>query len=111
MGMVELLANLGAGSAIVYYKSKAEVEYQASRLGCGVFHSTSRDAERVLRDWLDGQTKVIVATGALRLGIDMASMRLVIHRGIPFVLVDFVQESERRHKGRRCLKKYLFTKT
>lgn len=82
-------------STVVYCHSKQDTRFQAGRLGCDYFYSDSPNGEEVLDRWLQGDVKTIVATGALGLGVDLATIDLVIHYGIPYGLIDFAQESGR----------------
>ncbi len=49
---------------------------------------------RRMAEWIQ-ETRVIVATNALGLGIDIPDVRLVVHAGLPRRLRDYAQESGR----------------
>lgn len=70
----------------MYYTSVKQTELLAELLGCLVYHRNIGDA-LYKRDILDrlvlGQEQVFTATNTLGLGIDRASIRVVIHIGVP----------------------------
>ncbi|KAM0079585.1 hypothetical protein ACKRZS_008275, partial [Fusarium odoratissimum] len=78
----------------------------AEALGCEAYYSdvgTEDDKARRLRDWMHGtyredayQTgRVIVATNALGLGIDIPDIRLIVHLEMPRRIGDYGQQSGR----------------
>jgi superfamily II DNA helicase RecQ len=91
---------------IIVYTQRVEATAQlAERLGCDAYHREvdTRDgkAER-LRIWRQGirrdqpgEGRVIVATNALGLGIDVADIRVVIHVGMPRSMEEYAQQSGR----------------
>lgn len=98
----------GEGRVIVYAQSIERVERLSEALGCERYHSKV-DARMEgktarLRRWIK-EGRLIVATNALGLGVDVGgvragvnevgSVRLVVHAGMPRKLRDFVQESGR----------------
>lgn len=60
-----------------------------------MYHSKDTDKDKYLRDWEDGTSQVLVATGALGTGVDVKDVRLVIHAGEPWGITEFEQESGR----------------
>jgi superfamily II DNA helicase RecQ len=95
----EKLAQYAApGKIIVYSRKITQAEKLAEELGCPVYHRNVDDhvgkAQR-MRGWLDGEHRVIVATNALGLGVDIPDIRVVIHAGTPRKLRDYAQESGR----------------
>jgi hypothetical protein len=89
----------GAQRALVFTRSKAEADRLAALLGCGSYHSDSgaeADKADVLEAWTEGGgSPFLVGTSGLGAGLDYAHVRLVLHVGEPYGLVDFVQESGR----------------
>lgn len=90
---------------IVYCQRVEATEYLAGELGCDAYHREidTRDgkAER-LRFWMSGtrreqygEGRVIVATNALGLGIDVPDIRAVVHVEMPYRLADYAQQSGR----------------
>jgi Superfamily II DNA helicase len=84
---------------IVYCRTILEVTEVSEALNCSSYTSQSGTAEEkaeILTSWLQNSDQpVIVATGALGLGFDYPSIRIVIHMGPPTRLTDFSQESGR----------------
>lgn len=94
------------GKIIIYSSSVKGAESLGEALGCEVYHREvdNRDGKaRRLKDWMDGRSccdgvgegRVIVATNALGLGIDVPDIRVVIHVGKVRRLKDYGQESGR----------------
>lgn len=83
---------------IIYVSSITQGEELAERLNCPMYHANVDDevgkAQR-MKQWLTGQDRVIVATNALGLGVDVPDVRVVIHAGAPRKLRDYAQESGR----------------
>lgn len=50
------------------------------------------ERSKVLNDWLDERTRVVVATNAFGMGIDKDNVRSVIHCHLPLSLESYVQE-------------------
>jgi len=89
----------GSGSLVVYtsliqslYKVKRELE----RLGLEpmVYHGqmNSRQRQRMLRDFMNDDNSIILATPAFGLGIDKPNIRAVIHCEIPGSIESYFQE-------------------
>jgi superfamily II DNA helicase RecQ len=95
----EKLAQYPAPGKIIVYSSKiTQAEKLAELLECPVYHRSVDDhigkAQR-MREWLKGDNRVIIATNALGLGVDIPDIRVVIHAGRPRKLRDYAQESGR----------------
>ena len=59
-----------------------------------------------MRRFKSGKIRVMVATSAFGLGIDVPNVRLVIHAGLPFSMDEYVQEcgrAGRDGKKARCV--------
>ena len=92
----ETRQNLGERErAVLFCRNRIACERMARRLGCQPYHSTWTGKEESLISWMAGDEKVIVATGALGSGIDVAGIRHVVHLGRPQEIIDFAQESGR----------------
>jgi superfamily II DNA helicase RecQ len=86
------------GQIIVYCASVKQTELLAELLGCSVYHRNVGNAlykREILDRLVLGQEQVFTATNALGLGIDRASIRVVIHMGVPRQMRSFAQESGR----------------
>jgi RecQ family ATP-dependent DNA helicase len=87
----------GSDKVIVYGGSIERVERLGEMLSCETYHSkvdTTKGKEKRLKEWIGGG-RLIVATSALGLGVDVPNVRLVVHAGMPRRLRDYVQESGR----------------
>ena len=82
---------------IVYSTSIDQCKAIAKKLGCKAYYATidSMEKAEILEEWICGDQRVIVATGALGMGVDLSSVKLVLHADIPKSLVDYAQESGR----------------
>jgi len=70
-----------------HYKFKASAYYHAGMNGA--------ERNAVQERFKSGEVKIICATCAFGMGIDVPDIRLVVHFGIPQALEDYVQESGR----------------
>ncbi|KAL4971177.1 P-loop containing nucleoside triphosphate hydrolase protein [Aspergillus desertorum] len=91
----ERIRQARAGRVIVYANIKSQVEALSRELGCEPYHSEVLDRTGVMQWFQAGQTRVIAATSALGMGIDISDIRCVIHIGRPRTLLDYGQESGR----------------
>ena len=62
------------------------------------YHSSSDRAD-ILNRWSSGGIDVIVATGALGVGVDSAGITDILHVGKPYGLIEFSQETGRASRG------------
>ena len=60
-----------------------------------------RERKRIQRDWMDGVTKVMVATIAFGLGINKPNVRFVVHCGFPSTIEGYLQEIGRAGRDGR----------
>jgi superfamily II DNA helicase RecQ len=81
------------GNVVVFYTSRARVEAIAGRLGngCGYFHGSLPLERRIdmLRRFKDGRLRVVVATRALGMGVDLLDIRVVVHANEPRDLIEY----------------------
>ncbi|KAK7413652.1 hypothetical protein QQZ08_012569, partial [Neonectria magnoliae] len=95
---------------MVYCQRIEATEALAEALGCDAYHREvdTRDgkAER-LRVWMSGlkrdqygDGRVIVATNALGLGIDVPDICLVLHLEMPLEMADYAQQSGMTEEGK-----------
>jgi superfamily II DNA helicase RecQ len=92
------LARYTEGKIIVYSDRIARAEQLAELLDCPLYYSavdTNEGKRRRMGEWASGRRRVIVATNALGLGIDMPDVRVVVHAGAPRQIRDYAQESGR----------------
>jgi ATP-dependent DNA helicase RecQ len=90
------------GCAIVYAPTRRSVELVRNRLAsCGIratpYHAGLRPEERsrVQSDFMNGHSRVVVATNAFGMGIDKADVRTVLHIQLPGTLESYYQEAGR----------------
>ncbi|MDE6375559.1 MAG: RecQ family ATP-dependent DNA helicase, partial [Alistipes sp.] len=90
------------GSGIVYMRTREGTE-QIAKLLCDegiaarAYHAGLPHAERALRqeEWLDGRTRIMVATNAFGMGIDKPDVRFVVHYALCDSLENYYQEAGR----------------
>ena len=84
--------------ALVYCRGRAAAESLASSLRCSAFHG-KRQPEDFKKEWeefvTDPRKTIAVTTSILSVGIDIPHVRNVWHLGIPWTLIDYVQETGR----------------
>jgi superfamily II DNA helicase RecQ len=83
------------GKVIVYAPTVVQGRLMATALGCEAYYHDAVDQDAILDRFRQGQKKVIVATSALGMGIDIPDIRSIIHLGRPRTLLDYGQESGR----------------
>ena len=97
-----------AGSVFVYVPTRKETERVAQSLrevsglsDVAPYHAGMDTGRRavILRSFAAGTIRVLVSTSAAGLGLDIGTVRMVIHYGMPKTVAAFLQESGRA--GRR----------
>lgn len=85
------------GKVVVYVNSRDSAESMAERLDARFFHAKMAPEvkSQLLADLQSGDVRVVVATSALGVGVDVADIRLVVHADVPRTLIDYAQESGR----------------
>ena len=91
-------AKFPGGWVLIYCRSVAQVEKGMRNLGWPGYHAKiGSDAMKreIVDDFASGRAKVLLATCALGMGVDLPSIRAVVHLGSPNRLKDYGQESGR----------------
>ncbi|PSN58516.1 P-loop containing nucleoside triphosphate hydrolase protein, partial [Corynespora cassiicola Philippines] len=83
------------GKVIVYGNSKPKVRAVAESLGCQAYHADAVGRASMLAEFMAGRQRMIVATSALGMGVDIADVRCIIHMDWPFSVLEYAQESGR----------------
>jgi superfamily II DNA helicase RecQ len=81
---------------LVFCRSKKMSETWAKRWDCEWFNSDTKNKAEVLESWTSG---LMFATGSLGAGVDIMSIRAVIHVGEPYGMINFDQEVGRGGRG------------
>lgn len=89
-------------TGIVYCQTRKSTKFitqvlTANKLSADFYHGGLTREERKVKqaDWIEGKTKVIVATNAFGMGIDKPDVRFVLHYEFPDSLEAFYQEAGR----------------
>ena len=107
------------GSGIIYVRSRKATkeiaeELRANNISADFYHAGLNNRSRNNRQdsWLEGKTRVIVATNAFGMGIDKANVRFVIHIQPPDSLEAYYQEAGRAGRdGKKSAAVLLFNNT
>ena len=90
------------GSGIVYASTRRGVEdwtkwLRREGVSAAGYHGGLRSDRRskIQDDWIEGDTRVIVATNAFGMGIDKPDVRFVIHVDLPASVESYYQEAGR----------------
>lgn len=99
------------GSGIIYVRNRRLTKEVAEFLtyhgiSAGFYHAGLEPAQRLKQQhsWMNGETRIVVATNAFGMGIDKPDVRLVVHLDLPDTLEAYYQEAGR--VGRDGLKAY-----
>lgn len=96
------------GTGIVYVRNRRKTEdfakfLQQNNISADFYHAgldgATRDKKQ--KEWMEGETRIIVSTNAFGMGIDKPDVRFVIHIDVPDTLEGYFQEAGR---GGRDLK-------
>jgi ATP-dependent DNA helicase RecQ len=98
---LERLVDLAGGRVIVYAATRRHADELAARLGrrhaCAAYHAGNPAAARqaVQQRFRAGDVRVLVATNAFGLGVDLPDIRAVVHWDVPGSLEAYFQEAGR----------------
>ncbi|MDX2250315.1 MAG: ATP-dependent DNA helicase RecQ [Bacteroidia bacterium] len=101
-GRILQIAQRTLGTGIVYARTRKLTEKLAAMLqekdiSAAAYHGGMKNSERnqIQQAWIEGKTRVIVATNAFGMGIDKPDVRFVVHHNLPFDLESYYQEAGR----------------
>ena len=105
-----------SGSGIIYVRSRKAAreiadELRKHKISADYYHAGLGNRLRSYKQdlWMDGKTRVIVATNAFGMGIDKANVRFVIHWDAPDSLEAYFQEAGRAGRdGKKASAALLF---
>ncbi|KAG9375920.1 RecQ Superfamily II DNA helicase [Pyrenophora tritici-repentis] len=84
-----------SGKIVVYGNSVPKVKGLAEKLKCHAYHHHAVGKASMLGEFMGGKQRVIVATSALGMGVDVPDIRCIVHMDWPFSVLDYAQESGR----------------
>jgi superfamily II DNA helicase RecQ len=83
------------GKIVIYGNSVAKVKKLAEQLACNAYFHDAVGKASMLAGFMERKQRVIVATSALGMGVDIADIRCIIHIDWPRTILDYAQESGR----------------
>jgi superfamily II DNA helicase RecQ len=83
------------GKIVIYGNSVSGVKRLAEKLGCNAYFHDAVGKASMLADFMADKQRVIVATSALGMGVDIPDIRCIIHIHWPWTILDYAQESGR----------------
>ena len=111
----DCLAEEESGGAIVYRAKRRDTQelvdfLQVREVAADYFHAGLQPESKkdVQKRFIDGESRVIVATNAFGMGIDKPDVRLVVHADIPGSLENYLQETGRAGRDRQPARCVLF---
>lgn len=84
-----------SGRVVVYGNTVGKVQRIAQALGCTAYYHEAIGKASMLKEFMEGERGVIVATSALGMGVDIPDIRCIIHVDRPRTILDYAQESGR----------------
>lgn len=85
---------------MIYGHSVQKVKQLARKLACNAYHHDAVGKASMLTDFMAGKQRVIVATSALGMGVDIPNIQCIIHIDWPWTMLDYAQESGRAGRDR-----------
>ena len=115
--LLRIIGKVG-GSGIVYVPTRRAAREIADFLNIngvasGYYHAglDKRERDASQARWMEGKTRVMVATNAFGMGIDKPDVRYVVHTYIPDTIEAYFQEAGRAGRdGKRSYAVMLYTK-
>ena len=106
--IIEFCSSVKNSSGIVYCQTRKSVKaltnllYQ-EKLSCGAYHGgmAKDEREKSMMNWMNGSTKIMIATNAFGMGIDKSDVRYVIHYEISESIEAYFQEAGRAGRDQK----------
>ena len=95
---LKYMEQIACGKTIIYCKTRKDTEKLSERLRCigGTTHYhaglNSEKRNKVQDDFASGKNRVIIATNAFGMGVDIPDISTIIHYGVPKDVDGFCQE-------------------
>ena len=93
--LTEMLRSRASGKMTVYANTVSKVQRLAQALDCGAYHHHATDKDEKFQGSMQGTRRVVEATSAFGLGIDLSDIRVVVHMDVPRSMEEYAQESGR----------------
>ncbi len=90
-----VMRDYAEGKIVMYCNSVRKMKKLAKALNCKSYYHHAKQKDEKLKRFQDGEKRVIVATSALGLRIDILDIRAIIHVDEPRSLMNYAQKSER----------------
>jgi superfamily II DNA helicase RecQ len=84
---------------VVYVQSYTTSKVISKALNCAFYKAKADDKGKVLQEWIKGGGGWIIATRALRTGINIKGIVYIVHVNQPYRLTSFIQQSGRRGRS------------
>jgi superfamily II DNA helicase RecQ len=88
------------GKIVVYGNSVPKVKALAEKLRCQAYYHHAVGKASMLEAFITGRQRIIVATSALGIGVDVPNIWCIVHIDWPFSVLDYAQESGRARRDR-----------
>jgi superfamily II DNA helicase RecQ len=95
---------------VIYVRSYKTGEVVSEALQCPFYQAKAEEKGEVLQEWIQGPGGWIVATRALRTGVNIKGIVYVIHINRPYGLTSFVQQSGRGGRNGEVSKSIVVTR-
>jgi len=86
------------GKTVVYCNSVRKVKELTEALNCEGYYHDAEQKDEKLKEFQDGDERMIVTTSALSLEIDILDIRVIIHADEPRSMLNYAQKSERAER-------------
>jgi superfamily II DNA helicase RecQ len=84
-----------AGKIVAYGHSMVNVKALAEKIGCQAYYLAAVGKAGMLEAFMAGRQRIIVATSALGIGVDVPDIWCIIHINRPFSVLYYTQEGDR----------------